>query len=114
MALTKLNDDLNVVQGLDNEPNDVGGLSADELKAKFDAAPNIIKEYINEQLVPEVESKLEEINKTKATKDELAGVVLGQIPDGSLTLSKMAQEFFDNYYSKSDAMTAADVRRICT
>jgi hypothetical protein len=38
MALTSLTDNLNIVSALDDEPNDVGGLSATELKAKFDAA----------------------------------------------------------------------------
>jgi hypothetical protein len=38
IELTRLTDDLNVIQKLDDEPNDVGGLSAAELKAKFDEA----------------------------------------------------------------------------
>lgn len=46
--------DLNIIQKLDDEPNDVGGLSAQELKAKFDEAGNIIKEFINDSLIPQV------------------------------------------------------------
>ena len=38
MALTEFQDDLNIIQKLDDEPNDVGGLTAAELKAKFDEA----------------------------------------------------------------------------
>lgn len=56
MALTKFEDDLNVIQKLDDEPNDVGGLSAEELKAKFDAAPLAIQQYINEVLIPDIEN----------------------------------------------------------
>lgn len=47
MAIAKLITDLNNVQGLDDEPNDVTGLTAVELKALFDKAPNDIKTYIN-------------------------------------------------------------------
>lgn len=46
--------DLNIIQKLDDEPNDVGGLSAAELKAKFDEAGNTIKEFINGSLIPQV------------------------------------------------------------
>lgn len=50
-SLTK---DLDIIQKLDDEPNDVGGLSAAELKAKFDEAGNTIKDFINESLIPQV------------------------------------------------------------
>lgn len=49
-----LTKDLNIIQQLDDEPNDVGGLSAQELKAKFDEAGNAIKDYINDSLIPQV------------------------------------------------------------
>ena len=54
MALTSLTDNLNIVSALDDEPNDVGGLSATELKAKFDVAANLIKTYLNGTLLPEL------------------------------------------------------------
>lgn len=52
--LSKFTDDLDIIATLDTEPNDIGGLSADELKAKFDEAGNIIKKYINGTLIPEL------------------------------------------------------------
>ena len=55
MSLEKLNKDLNIVQKLDDEPNDVGGLSAAELKKKFDEGPLTIQEYINVTLLPALE-----------------------------------------------------------
>lgn len=55
MAFTKLLRDLSYISKLDDEPNDVGGLSAAELKAEFDRAANEIKEYINETLIGELE-----------------------------------------------------------
>lgn len=56
MAVTPLGENLNIISALDEEPNDVGGLSAAELQAKFDEAPNIIKTYINSVLIPAVEA----------------------------------------------------------
>lgn len=46
--------DLNIISALDDEPNDVGGLTSAELKAKFDEAGLIIQKYINEQLIPAI------------------------------------------------------------
>lgn len=54
LELQLLDDDLNIIQKLDDEPNDVGGLTSAELKAKFDESGNIIKKYINETLIPAV------------------------------------------------------------
>lgn len=56
MSLEKLNKDLNIVQKLDDEPNDVGGLSAAELKKKFDEGSLTIQEYINATLLPALET----------------------------------------------------------
>lgn len=54
MKLTKMEEDLRIHQKLDDEPNDVGGLTAAELKAKFDEAGLTIQRYLNETLIPEV------------------------------------------------------------
>lgn len=54
IQIDPLTKDLDIIQKLDDEPNDVGGLSAQELKATFDRAGNLIKEYINETLIPQV------------------------------------------------------------
>lgn len=54
LEIQLLDGDLNIIQKLDDEPNDVGGLSSAELKAKFDESGNIIKKYINEILIPAV------------------------------------------------------------
>lgn len=56
MSLEKLTKDLNIVQKLDDEPNDVGGLSAAELKKKFDEGSLTIQEYINATLLPALET----------------------------------------------------------
>lgn len=59
MALTFFDKDLDIIAKLDDEPNDVGGLSGDGLKEEFDKAGNLIKDYINKTLIPEIESDID-------------------------------------------------------
>lgn len=54
LEITYFEGDVNIIQKLDDEPNDVGGLTSAELKAKFDEGANIIKNFINESLIPEL------------------------------------------------------------
>ena len=53
MSLTKLTADLDNIQALSNKPNEVEGLTADQLKEKFDDAGNEIKTYVNDTLTAE-------------------------------------------------------------
>lgn len=52
MALKNFDYDMDIIAKLDDEPNDVGGLSANDLKAEFDKGGNLIKRWINEVLIP--------------------------------------------------------------
>ena len=73
LVIPFMEDDVDVIQKLDDEPNDVGGLSAAELKAKFDEAGNIIKGYINDTLVPSLSdtvAEAEERRKDEAQRQE--------------------------------------------
>lgn len=90
MALTKINNDLNIIQALDDQPNDVGGLTPSQLKAKFDEAGNTLKTYINDTLTAEADT-------TFATKAELNDVTLGQIPDESLTQIKLVPDIQNSF-----------------
>lgn len=87
MALARFEKDMAIISALDDEPNDVGGLTAAELKSKFDEGGKAIKQFLNETLTPQIDSE-------KAGRDELEGLVLGQIPDGTITVEKMAPSFF--------------------
>lgn len=72
MEIQLLDGDLNIIAKLDDEPNDVGGLSADELKATFDKAGNIIKDYINETLIPAIlEDDATEAARTQAEQERV-------------------------------------------
>ena len=84
MALTKFTKDMAIISALDDEPNDVGGLSAAELKEKFDEGGQALKTFINETL-------LSEIDGTIATKEELSQVVAGISPDLTATETVLSQ-----------------------
>jgi len=58
MALTKLTENLNNIQALHDKPNTADGLTADQLKAKFDKAGNDIKTYINDTLTEELDATI--------------------------------------------------------
>lgn len=85
MALTKLTENLDVIQKLDDEPNDVDGLSAAELKAKFDKAGNAIKNYINNTLTPEVDAQISNLSNGKVNKTT---TVNGHALSGDVTVTK--------------------------
>ena len=55
MEFPKLNKDLEIISKLGNNPNIDDGLSADDLKAKFDEAALILQKYLNEELVAELD-----------------------------------------------------------
>ena len=105
MGFTKFEKDMAVIAALDHEPNDVGGLTADELKNKFDEAGKALQEYLNTVLLRELEGSLAaeklgavlggvEMTVQSAIdtlKGEMAGLVLGSLPAGSVTGAKLAE-----------------------
>lgn len=54
VMIPTFDEDVGHIQKLDDEPNDVGGLSADELKRRFDLGAAQIQQYLNETLIPAV------------------------------------------------------------
>lgn len=54
LEIELMGDDLVIIQKLDDEPNDVGGMTSSELKATFDKAGLLIQKYINEKLIPAI------------------------------------------------------------
>lgn len=69
-------EDMDIIQRLDDEPNDVGGLSAAQLKAEFDSAGNKTKEYINNELVPTIiASELTEESRVNAEAERVSNEI---------------------------------------
>ncbi len=54
MPFTKLTKDMGIISKLEDEPNDVGGLTAAQLKARFDEAGEAVKAYLNDTLLAEL------------------------------------------------------------
>ncbi len=46
-----------IIRALDDEPNDVGGLSAEQLKTKFDQFAQEFSDYHNDTLIPELNAQ---------------------------------------------------------
>lgn len=78
MAIEKLSADLDIISKLGDYPLADDGLEPDQFKAKFDKAGKLIKQYINEVLVPsldelvDVDALLKGILDTTLTKADKA------------------------------------------
>lgn len=91
MALDRFEKDMAVIQALPDEPNDVGGLSAQELKAKFDEGGQALKEYINDRLIPALEEVGVEQILQSADMDNLRYIRLGA--DNTIEVSADGQHY---------------------
>ena len=120
MALTLFNEDLDIIAKLDDEPNDVGGLSADAFKAEFDKAGKLIVNYINKSLIPELNSDIDAAAQGIASGSGIDGTRLlnesvqdekiknldgSKIDDGTLTTSKHAKGSITRELLAEDATT---------
>ena len=56
MSLPRMNTDLNIIQTLDDRPNDTGGLTPAALKAKFDEAVTTFQNWMNNTFSSYLES----------------------------------------------------------
>lgn len=79
LVIPELDEDLDVIQKLDDEPNDVGGLTASELKAEFDKAGNIIKDYINNELRPKLSGTIAEEEERENAEAERVQAEQGRV-----------------------------------
>ena len=86
MALTKFTGDADVISQLSNQPNDNDGLSAAQLKAKFDQFGSTFKTYINTILIPELESAIN----AAAGGISPSGFSGSLILDGTISASKLS------------------------
>ena len=77
MAIQKFEADLNIISKLSDYPSE-DGLETDAFKRKFDLGPNLLKEYINDILIPaldqivDVEALLNGILDPTLTKEDKA------------------------------------------
>lgn len=110
MSIPKLTKDLAVIQKLSDLPNATEGLTADQLKAKFDEAALAIQQWLNEQLVPSL--KAENIPFTSSTtigagtvdeairevQEQMVEVSSGAIANGSVTVEKLSESLLERVF----------------
>ena len=103
MSIPTLDTDLSIIQKLDDYPNDIGGLSAAQLKAKFDEGVLALQTYINTVLIPALIASNVSFTPTAAVKAEtvqaaienvqaqLAGISAGTIPNNTVGMEKLTK-----------------------
>ena len=86
MALTTYTGDTDIISQLDNQPNDNDGLSASELKAKFDQFGAEFTTFFNETHIPEAEAAINAAAQG-ISSDGVDGslIIDGSIPSGKLS-----------------------------
>ena len=115
MSIPKLETDLSIIQKLDDYPNDVGGLSAAELKAKFDEGGLALQAYINNVLIPALIASNLPFAPTTAVnaatiqaaienvQAQLAGISAGSIPNNTVGMEKLTKQVQDAIASGGSA-----------
>ena len=111
MAFTQFTKDMEIIAKLSDTPNVDDGMTADQLKAKFDEGGKAIKEYINGTLLPECEAPITAdriaTGAVTASKLGVSAVTSGKINDGSVTNPKIADGSVTNAKIADGAVTAA-------
>ena len=120
MALPAFETNLNIIQQLEDEPNDVGGLTAAELKAKFDEAGLTIQTWINETLLPAMIAANLAFAKTtdipaetvqaaiENIQEQLKQATVGAVPNGSVNYIKLATDVTAILTKLREDMTQAE------
>lgn len=110
MSIPKLTTDLSIIQKLSDLPNSTEGLTAEQLKAKFDEAGLEIQRWINEIFIPSITAenipfpKNEEINAETveaailAVRKQITDAASGAIVDGTVTKEKLAAALLERVY----------------
>ena len=124
MALPAFETNLNIIQQLEDEPNDVGGLTAAELKAKFDEAGLTIQTWINETLLPAmiaanlafakttdipaetVQAAIENVQESSAAETQALGNTL------SSTKESLQRQITENYNALHEELLQAVIGSI--
>lgn len=124
MALPTCDEDMNIISKLDDEPNDVGGLSAASLKAKFDLAGNLLKKALNDLVAalgnnaaaknigfaPTTAVNKENVQDAiENVQSQIAAVSQAGIADGAVTAAKIADGAVGTAAIADDAVTAEKI-----
>ena len=92
--LTNLTANVNNIQALSDRPNTADGITAQQLKERFDKAGADIKDYINNTLIEEIEGYLRQ---AKSHIEAIENMDLVEDDDSRLTNSRRCNNTFDSY-----------------
>lgn len=110
MSIPKFEKDLKIIQKLSDLPNSTEGLTADQLKAKFDEAALAIQQWLNEQFIPNLIAENIPFAATgEIDADNLADAITnvqaqvkdastGAIVNGSVTTEKLSAALLARTY----------------
>ena len=85
MALTELTSNLNIHQSLPDQP----ALTADELKEEFDKAGNLIKEYLNETLLSELNGIINSLQNKDTNIDGIISNLQSVVTEATTNITNM-------------------------
>ncbi len=116
MALKKLLADLSIISKLGTNPGIDDGLSEEQLKAKFDEAANIIKDYLNNYLILEIEKTVD----VESLLSDILDVTLSKVDKAANAAAtgeaiRGLRSFFEkvvhggDYVLESDGSMAAEI-----
>lgn len=80
MAIPKFEEDVKIISAIPNYPGSEGGLSPEQFRAKFDESAELIKNYINNVLIPEMDKTVD------------VQALINGILDSTLTMSDKAAQ----------------------
>ena len=110
MSIPKMTNDLAVIQKLSDLPNSTDGLTAAQLKAKFDEAPQAVQKWLNEVLVPSIHaSRIPFAASTEidaqtieaaihAVHRQVRDAAAGTIVNGSVGKEKLSEALLNRVY----------------
>lgn len=112
MALKKLLADLSIISKLGTNPGVDDGLSEEQIKAKFDEAANLIKDYLNNYLIVELEKTVDVealltdiLDVTLRKKDKAANAAA----TGEAICELRSYVYGGDYVLESDGSFAAEI-----
>lgn len=92
MALTELTQNLNAIQSLPDQPT----LTADELKAEFDKSANLIKEYLNDTLLSELNTLLTNLQNKDITLESAINKVKTTVTEATTNITALQKSVSTN------------------
>ena len=92
MSLPTLNENLNIHQSLPDKP----ALNAEELKQEFDKASNLIKEYLNGILLPQIDTLMVSLESKDISLETALNTLNGIVSEAVLNISNLTNNVNTN------------------